>query len=96
MVTTYIKALKFNNCNNITPINYNRDKPRGKIYKSKIMHMCKIPISIDFLDDNLSDNDFGTLVQIPFTANSSGEVAVMFYAVSPKDAFIDNVKVIAQ
>ena len=43
-----------------------------------------------------TNNDFGTLVQIPFTANSSGEVAVMFYAVSPKDAFIDNVKVIAQ
>ncbi len=41
-------------------------------------------------------DDFGTLVQIPFTANSSGEVAVMFYAVSPKDAYIDNVKVIAQ
>lgn len=43
-----------------------------------------------------TDNDFGTLVQIPFTANSSGEVGVMFYAVSPKDAYIDNVKVIAQ
>ncbi len=43
-----------------------------------------------------TNNDFGTLVQIPFTANSSGEVAVLFYAVSPKDAYIDNVKVIAQ
>lgn len=43
-----------------------------------------------------TDNDFGTLVQIPFTANSSGEVAIMFYAVSPKDAYVDNVKVIAQ
>lgn len=43
-----------------------------------------------------TNNDFGTLVQIPFTANASGEVAVMFYAVSPKDAYIDNVKVIAQ
>ncbi|TMM56735.1 hypothetical protein FEE95_09545 [Maribacter algarum] len=42
-----------------------------------------------------TNNDFGTLVQIPFTANISGEVAVMFYAVSPKDAYIDNVKVIA-
>jgi len=40
-------------------------------------------------------DDFGTLVQIPFTATESGEVAVMFYAVSPKDAYIDNVKVIA-
>ncbi len=43
-----------------------------------------------------TDNDFGTLVQIQFTAPSSGEVAVMFYAVTPKDAYIDNVKVIAQ
>lgn len=41
-------------------------------------------------------DDFGTLVQIPFTAPDSGEVAVMFYAVTPKDAYIDNVKVIAQ
>lgn len=42
-----------------------------------------------------TDNDFGTLVQILFTAPVSGEVGVMFYAVSPKDAFIDNVKVTA-
>ena len=42
-----------------------------------------------------TNNDFGTLVQIQFTAPISGEVAVMFYAVSPKDAYIDNVKVIA-
>jgi hypothetical protein len=40
-----------------------------------------------------TNNDFGTLVQIVFTAPSSGEVAIMFYAVSPKDAYIDNVKV---
>ena len=38
-------------------------------------------------------NDFGTLVSIPFTSNDSGEIAVMFYAVTPKDAYIDNVKV---
>ncbi|MFK7813395.1 MAG: hypothetical protein AB8B59_12960 [Maribacter sp.] len=43
-----------------------------------------------------TNNDFGTQVQVPFTAPVSGEVAVMFYAVSPKDAYIDNVKVIAQ
>jgi len=42
-----------------------------------------------------TNDDFGTLVQISFTAPVSGEVAVMFYAVSPKDAYIDNVKVIA-
>lgn len=38
-------------------------------------------------------DDAGTIVQIPFTSNESGEVAVMFYAVTPKDAYIDNVKV---
>lgn len=32
-------------------------------------------------------------VMISFTTNSSGKVAVMFYAVTPKDAYIDNVKV---
>ncbi|WP_178989319.1 hypothetical protein [Winogradskyella schleiferi] len=37
----------------------------------------------------------GTLVQIPFTSNDSGEVSVLFYAVTPKDAWIDNVKVYA-
>lgn len=35
----------------------------------------------------------GTLVQLPFTTNDSGEVAVMFYAVTSVDAWIDNVKV---
>ena len=35
----------------------------------------------------------GTLVQIPFTSNGSGEIAVLFYAVTPKDGWIDNVKV---
>lgn len=35
----------------------------------------------------------GTTVQIPFTSNSSGEVAIMFYAVTPVDGWIDNVKV---
>jgi len=35
----------------------------------------------------------GTKVQIQFTTNDSGEIAVMFYAVTPKDAWIDNVKV---
>jgi len=40
-------------------------------------------------------DDFGTLVSIPFTANASGEVGIMFYTVSPKDAYVDNVKVIA-
>ena len=37
--------------------------------------------------------DVGTIVEIPFTTNDSGEVAIMFYAVTPKDAYIDNAKV---
>ncbi len=35
----------------------------------------------------------GTLVQIAFNSGESGEVSVMFYAVTPKDGWIDNVKV---
>ncbi|QXP57996.1 hypothetical protein H0I25_09550 [Cellulophaga sp. HaHa_2_95] len=64
--------------------------------------------AVDNLGDNLgfdegfiaegkfsdTTNGVGTIVQIPFTANSSGEVAIMFYAVTPVDAWIDNVKVI--
>ncbi len=38
--------------------------------------------------------DVGTFVNIPFTSPASGEVAIMFYAVTPKDAYIDNVKVL--
>ena len=34
-----------------------------------------------------------TKVLIPFTTDSNGEVAIMFYAVTPVDAWIDNVKV---
>ena len=41
-----------------------------------------------------SPNDYGTFVQIPFTSNESGEVAVMIYSVSPDDAWIDNVRVV--
>jgi len=40
-----------------------------------------------------TDGDVGTFVEIPFTTNEDGEVAIMFYAVTNKDAFIDNVKV---
>lgn len=35
----------------------------------------------------------GTKVLIPFTTNSSGKIAVLFYAITPVDAWIDNVKV---
>ena len=35
----------------------------------------------------------GTLVQVPFTSNDSGEVAIWLYAVTVKDGWIDNVKV---
>ncbi|MEO9474784.1 MAG: PKD domain-containing protein [Cyclobacteriaceae bacterium] len=44
---------------------------------------------------NTTPNDYGTYVQIPFTSNESGDVAVMFYSTAPDDAWIDNVKVIA-
>jgi hypothetical protein len=46
-----------------------------------------------FKADVDNDNFIGTTVQIAFTSNDSGKVAVMFYAVTPKDAWIDNVKV---
>ncbi|GAA4951894.1 hypothetical protein GCM10023314_26690 [Algibacter agarivorans] len=60
--------------------------------------------AVDDIDSNLGNHvgtiaegkfnaTRGTLVQIPFTSNDSGEVAVMFYAVTPKDGWIDNVKV---
>ncbi len=39
-------------------------------------------------------NDYGTFVEIPFTSNESGEIAVMFYSVAPDDTWIDNVKVL--
>lgn len=39
-------------------------------------------------------NDYGTFAQVPFTSSSNGEVAVMFYSVSPDDAWIDNVRVV--
>lgn len=45
---------------------------------------------------NQTTDGAGTLVSISFTAPASGEVGIMFYAVTPKDAWIDNVKVIAQ
>jgi len=35
----------------------------------------------------------GTLVQVPFTSNDSGEVSIWLYAVTSKDGWIDNVKV---
>ena len=61
----------------------------------------------DFSSDNLgyhegfiaegkfsdTPGDVGTFVQIPFRSNGDGEVAIVFYAVTPKDAYIDNVKV---
>ena len=42
---------------------------------------------------NATTDDAGTVVLIPFTSNDSGEIGVMFYAVTPVDAWIDNVKV---
>lgn len=39
------------------------------------------------------NDSIGTKVLLPFTTNSSGEVSVWIYAITPKDAFVDNVKV---
>lgn len=35
----------------------------------------------------------GTTVQVPFTSNESGEVAIWLYAVTVKDGWMDNIKV---
>lgn len=43
-------------------------------------------------DGKFSDTRRET-VSISFTSNDSGEVAIMFYAVTPKDAYVDNVKI---
>ena len=60
--------------------------------------------AVDDINSNLG-NHVGTIaegkfsdtrretVYIPFTSNDSGEIAVLFYAVTPKDGWIDNVKV---
>ena len=63
--------------------------------------------AVDNISDNLGNHEgfiaegkfnqttdgAGTVVQIPFTSNDSGEIAIMFYAVTSADAYIDNVKV---
>jgi len=36
----------------------------------------------------------GTLVQVPFTSNDSGEVAIWLYAITVKDGWFDNIKVL--
>ncbi len=45
----------------------------------------------------VGDMDLGktvfTTVEIPFTANASGEVAILIYGVTDVDAYVDNVKV---
>ncbi len=43
---------------------------------------------------NETVNDYGTFVQIPFTAPATGEVSIMFYANTAVDAYIDNVRVV--
>ena len=43
---------------------------------------------------NTTPVDYGTFVEIPFTSNGTGEVAVMIYSASPDDAWVDNVKVL--
>lgn len=60
--------------------------------------------AVDDVESNLG-NHVGTIAEgkfsdsrretvlVSFTTGESGEVAIMFYAVTPKDAYIDNVKV---
>ncbi|PCJ96065.1 MAG: hypothetical protein COA50_07745 [Flavobacteriaceae bacterium] len=38
-------------------------------------------------------NTVGTIVQVPFTSNESGKVAIWLYAITIKDGWMDNVKV---
>ena len=63
-----VKTFIFNNFKKPTLIEYDINKPYGKIYKSKIAYMCGIPLMIDWLNDKKSDNQFATfLVADPLT-----------------------------
>jgi hypothetical protein len=57
-----IKAFKFNKFTKPIVIDYDIDKPVGKIYKSKISYMCGIPLMMDWLNDKKSDNQFATYI----------------------------------
>lgn len=52
------------------------------------------PVS-EFIADEVKGKTSHTLVEQEFTANASGEMAIMFYAVTDVDVYIDNVKVYA-
>lgn len=69
-----IKAFKFDNFTNPALIEYNMNKPIGKIYKSKIAYMCGIPLMMDWLNDKKSDNQFATYIMAdPLTGFSPDE-----------------------
>jgi hypothetical protein len=57
-----MKAFSFNDLSELSTIEYDINKPIGKIYKSKIAYMCGIPLVVDWLDDKISDNQFATFI----------------------------------
>lgn len=59
-----ITAYKFNDFRRLTPVQYEKDKAIGKVYRSKVMHLCGIPIMMDWLNDNKSDNQFATYLLV--------------------------------
>ena len=56
--------------------------------------VASTPIS-QFVADQANGKTSHTLVEQEFVANQSGEMAIMFYAVTDVDVYIDNVKVYA-
>jgi hypothetical protein len=50
---------------------------------------------VQFIADEVKGKTGHTTVQQKFRANASGEVAIMFYAVTDVDVYIDNIKVYA-
>ena len=50
------------------------------------------PLAMFVGDEDLGKTVF-TTVQIPFTSNATGEVAILIYGVTDVDAYVDNVKV---
>ena len=74
VITNTIKAFKFSKFTNPTLIEYDINKPIGKIYKSKIAYICGIPLMMDWLNDKKSDNQFATyIVADPVTGISPDE-----------------------
>ena len=50
------------------------------------------PLGIHIGSEDLGKTTFST-IEVPFTSNASGEVAILIYGVTDVDAYVDNVKV---